>query len=288
MTPSRITLREALTRATGQLSGNQDLAPTASRDAELLLLQTLALPRTALYADPDRPLSEAELAACDAAISRRLGLEPVQYITGAQEFFGLALEVSPGVLIPRPETELLVEAALSRLSHSTPLHILDVGTGTGAIAIAIASRLPLARVTALDISATALGIAAQNIRRHTLEAQIELVASNLLAGLPDPSLRFDAILSNPPYVPDGDRASMHPEVRDFEPPEALFGGSDGLDVYRNLIPQAKSALRDGGLLALEIGFGQHSAIANLLHGWNSVEFLPDLQRIPRVAIALRR
>ncbi len=273
--------------AAARLLEREDLAPTAVRDAELLLLHTLALPRSTLYAYPARLLSEREQAAYAAAIDRRLACEPVQYITGTQEFFGLAIEVGPGVLIPRPETELLVEAALDRLPHDRPLRLLDVGTGTGAIAIAIASRFQLARITAVDISPEALAIAGRNVRAHKLEDRIALMVSDLLAGVPDAGAGFDGIVSNPPYVPEGDGPAMHPEVREYEPAQALFAGEDGLEIYRRLIPQAQAALAPGCLLALEIGYGQRAVVAELLDGWHGVQFLDDLQGIPRVAIARR-
>ncbi len=285
--PEQMTIRQAVSAATDKLASNGQIALTAARDAELLLLHTLALPRSTIYAHPGRRLNWKEQAAYTAAVERRLGLEPVQYITGTQEFFGLALEVGPGVLIPRPETELLVEAALQRLPYDQPLKILDVGTGTGAIAIAVASRLPQARITAVDLSLAALEVARRNVQTHGLDGQIQLLASDLLGSLPDTGASFDAILSNPPYIPQRDRATLHPEVRDFEPEQALFAGHDGLEVYRRLIPQSRAALRRGGLLALEIGCGQRASIAELLNGWRGVQFLDDLQGIPRVAVARR-
>jgi len=285
--PETMTLRQALSSATDRLAGRNDLAPTAHRDAELLLLHALALPRTTIYSHPGRLLSEKEQAIYAGVIGRRLASEPVQYITGTQDFFGLAFEVGPGVLIPRPETELLVEAALDRLPRNQSTKILDVGTGTGAIAIALASRLQLAQLTAVDLSAAALEIARRNIRRYNFESRIELLQSDLLEELQGAAPRFDAILSNPPYVPQRDRAEMHPQVRDYEPALALFAGTDGLEIYRRLIPQARSALTQRGLLAMEIGYGQRGAVGELLAGWNGVQFLDDLQGIPRVAIARR-
>lgn len=281
------TLREALLAGAERLAAREELAPTAARDAELLLLHALALRRSAIYSHPERLLSEEEQAAYAHRIERRLAFEPVQYITGTQEFFGLALEVGPGVLIPRPETELLVEAALDRLPRDQPVTVLDVGTGTGAIAIAVASRLPRAKVTAVDLSPVALEIARRNVHRHELADRIELLQSDLLRSLGDWATSFDAILSNPPYVPRQDRPAMHPQVRDYEPELALFAGEDGLEIYRRLIPEARSALAQGGLLALEIGYGQSCAIAELLDGWRDLQFLSDLQEIPRVAIAYR-
>jgi release factor glutamine methyltransferase len=316
-----MTLREALTRATRQLDASPGLCADAARDAALLLRHALGISHAAQLADPNRALTPAQQAAYDALIQRRRASEPIQYITGEQEFYGLALGVTPAVLIPRPETEQLVEAVLAEfathpadfgcplaetvcppiesvcppaaqrrdllLSSSLrqPLRILDVGTGSGAIAIALAHHLPHASVTAVDLSSAALEVAASNAARHALTDRIRFIQSDLLAALSPDEPPFDLIVSNPPYVPTGDRAGLHPQVRDHEPASALFAGPDGLDIYRRLIPQARAALRPDGLLALEIGHNQREAIASLLSGWNQLRFLDDLQQIPRVAIA---
>ena len=268
-----MTLRQAVAAGALRLSEQGELAPTAGRDAELLLLHAVQLPRSTIYAYPGRLLSDVEQAAYAAAIERRLGFEPIQYITGTQEFFGMALEVGSGVLIPRPETELL--------------RVLDVGTGTGALAIALATHLPLAEVVAVDVSAVALGIAGRNVARHGVGDRVELAASDLLRDLPQEAGLFDAIVSNPPYVPEGDRAGLHPQVRDHEPAEALFAGADGLAVYRRLIPEARGALVEGGLLAMEIGQGQSAAMRELLKEWHAAQVFDDLQGIARVVVARR-
>ncbi|HEV2710051.1 MAG TPA: peptide chain release factor N(5)-glutamine methyltransferase [Edaphobacter sp.] len=282
-----MTSRQALTLATDQLAASPHLRDHAHRDAELLLLHVLQLDRAALLAYPMRPLTEQQLAIYQGAIVRRLGHEPIQYITGQQEFFGLALKVTPATLIPRPETEHLVEAVLERLSADRPLRLLDIGTGTGAIALALATHLPHAQVTALDLSAEALEVARGNATAHYLEARVDFLLSDLLAGLPlnDRAAAFDAIVSNPPYIPESDRAELHPQVRDFEPAQALFAGSRGLDIYRRLIPQAYAALKPGGWLALEIGHGQRDELAIFLESWSNLSFVDDLQQIPRVALA---
>ena len=284
-----MTLRQALALATEQLAANASLGDYAHRDAELLLLHVLKLDRATLLAYPMRPLTEQQLALYEEAVARRLRHEPIQYITGQQEFFGLPLKVTPATLIPRPETEHLVEAVLERLPSDRSLRILDIGTGTGAIALALASHLPLAEITAVDISAAALQVARENTVNHHLEARVQLRISDLLDGLPqnDRIAAFDAIVSNPPYIPQGERAELHPQVRDFEPVQALFAGDSGLDIYRRLIPQAHPALKPGGLLALEIGHGQRDALAALLERWKDVAFVDDLQQIPRVALARR-
>jgi release factor glutamine methyltransferase len=281
----RMTLRQAICAARDQLASVDDLRPTAAQDAEHLLLHALSLPRTTIYAYPSRLLNAHEQATYAAVIDRRLQREPVQYITGVQEFFGLPLAVSPAVLIPRPETELLVEAAIDRLPQDRPLRVADVGTGSGAIAIAIASRMPQVEVTAIDISPEALSMARENAARNHVSAQVHLLESDLLAALPHASAPFDAILSNPPYVPEADRDSLHPQVRDFEPARALFAGECGLEVYQRLIPQAGQHLSAAGLLAMELGAGQRDAIAGLLREWRAVQFLNDLQGIPRVVLA---
>jgi release factor glutamine methyltransferase len=278
-----ITRREALTAAADRLAQNPHLADTSTRDAETLLLHILQIPRSNLLAYPDSPIIPDQQTAYEAAIARRLTHEPIQYITGVQEFYGLLLHVTPAVLIPRPETELLVEAVLTRLSHSEPLRILDVGTGSGAIAIAIARHLPLAQVTAVDISPDALAIARHNATIHCVADRISLLPSDLLSAVEGET--YDAILSNPPYVSTADQPTLHPQVRDHEPPTALYAGPTGLDVYTRLIPAAHAALTHGGLLALELGHQQSDAIEQLLSGWNDISFVKDLQQILRVALA---
>ncbi len=282
-----MTLRQSLANAAATLATNPHLRDHAHRDAELLLLHILQIDRATLLAYPDRILTLEQLAAYQAAIDRRLDNEPIQYILGEQEFFGLNLKVTPATLIPRPETEHLVEAVLHQLPRNQPLNILDIGTGTGAIALALAVHLPEARITAIDLSAEALEVARENARTHNLSGRIRFLQSDLFDGLSqnEQTVTFDAIVSNPPYIPEGDREELHPQVRDHEPSQALFAGPLGLDIYRRLIPQAHAALKLGGLLALEIGHGQSSALASLLSTWKDVSFIADLQQIPRVALA---
>ncbi len=281
-------LRQALARATENLAAIETLRLSAPRDAELLLLDTLRLTRAQYLANPTRELTSAELSLYLEAIARRAHHEPIQYITGHQEFYGLHFNVTPAVLIPRPETEHLVEAVLARLPHDTPTAIADIGTGSGAIAVALAAHLPLASVTALDISPPALAIACANAENHNVKNRICFVESDLLSAIASSEpleAQFDAVVSNPPYVPAIDLPTLHPEVRQYEPAAALFAGPEGLDIYRLLIPQARAALKPGGLLAMEIGQGQREAITTLLAGWNEVAFVNDLQQIPRVALA---
>jgi release factor glutamine methyltransferase len=283
-------LRQALARATENLAEIEALRANAARDAELLLLDTIRLTRAQFLADPSRELTSAELSLYLEAIARRSNHEPVQYITGHQEFYGIPLRVTPAVLIPRPETEHLVESVLLRIPPDLPTHIVDVGTGSGAIAIALAAHLPRATITALDLSPKALAVARANAKANNdagvgnVAARIDFLESDLLCALSN-TRRFDAIVSNPPYVATADHLTLHPEVRDHEPATALFAGAEGLDVYRRLIPQARATLHPTGLLAMEIGQGQHEAIGGLLADWEEVTFINDLQQIPRVALA---
>ncbi len=282
-----MTLRQALTAAARRFAGDEHLRETANRDAELLLLDAAGISRVALLAYPERELSAEERARYEEAIRRRMVHEPIQYITGRQEFYGLALGVSPDVLIPRPETEHLVEEVLGRMPHGEPVRIVDVGTGSGAIAIALAVHLPRAEITAVDLSPGALAVAGANAREHGVGGRIRFLLSDLLEAVLGDGGGFDAVVSNPPYIPEPERARLHPEVRDYEPATALFAGLDGLDLYRRLIPQALAALRPGGLLALEIGYGQRDALTALLGGWREVAFVEDLRQISRVAVARR-
>jgi len=281
-----ITLRQSLIAATQQLATDEHLRAEAQRDAELLLLHTLQIPRATLLAHPDDELTSAQLYLYEQTIHRRLRHEPVQYITGQQEFYGLPLRVSPAVLIPRPETEHLVEAVLARVPHDHPVSIADVGTGSGAIAIALAVHLPEAHITALDLSPEALHIAQLNAENHDVAHRIRFLRSDLFAALP-PGASFDAIVSNPPYVPTADGPSLHPQVREHEPVTALFAGPDGLDIYRRLIPEAQRLLKPNGFLALEIGQGQQASLTALLADWHDLFFINDLQQIPRIAVATR-
>jgi release factor glutamine methyltransferase len=254
---------------------------TARRDAELLLLHATGRDRAFLLTHPDTELTPAQQATYEQSLARRAQHEPIQYITGEQEFYGLTLRVTPDVLIPRPETEHLVEALLARIPHDAPLRIADVGTGSGAIAIALAHKLRRAAITALDISAPALKIARENAERHNVADRIRFLESDLLIAVVRE--KFDVIVSNPPYIPESE--VLEPQVRDFEPPIALYAGKYGLDIYRRLIPQARQALDLDGWLLMEIGHDQSEDLIELLHLGFASDFVPDLQGIPRVAIA---
>ena len=240
--------------------------------------------RAWLLTHPEAELTVEQAANFEGWVQRRARQEPVQYILGETEFYGLALRVTPDVLIPRPETEHWVEAALERLRPDTEVRICDVGTGSGAIAVALAHALPRAEVTALDISAAALEIAKENAARHGVAGRVRFVESDLLSAVRGE--RFDVVVSNPPYVRDDE--VLETQVREFEPRAALFAGPTGLEVYERLIPEAREALVPGRWLLMEIGHGQRDALANLLRDWDGVEFVADLQGIPRVAIAQLR
>jgi release factor glutamine methyltransferase len=243
--------------------------------------------RAALLVRWKEVLDAEEAASYVALVERRMAGEPIQYIIGETEFYGLPFRVTRDVLIPRPETEHLVEKALELAVGFQALRIVDVGAGSGAIAISLACKLPQAAVTATDLSSPALAIARQNAERNGVSSRIRFLRGDLLA--PVKEEQFEIVVSNPPYVPAGDRASLAVEVREYEPALALFAGGDGLDVFRRLIPAAFATLTPGGFVALEIGFGEAQAIAGLLMdaGFESIEFVPDLQNIPRVACARR-
>lgn len=281
-----MTLRSAISEAFTRIS---------RRDAETLLAHILGRDRAWLLAHMDDDVSLKHRAALESVTTRRASGEPLQHITGMQEFFGLTFMVNADVLIPRPETEHLVEAVLDwahKQSDAQPesgshLRIADVGTGSGVIAVALASVLEGASVTAVDISPAALAIARFNAARHHVDQRIRFLEGDLLGPFTDKPASLDVVASNPPYVALAERDTLAPEVRDHEPDLALYAGPDGLAMYRRLIPQAEAALRADGLLALEIGYGQREALADLLSGWQAVEFFEDYAGIPRVVLAIR-
>jgi release factor glutamine methyltransferase len=259
----------------------------ARLDAETLLLHLIHRDRAFLIAHKHEILTAEGAVRYYALIERRMAGEPIQYITGETEFYGLPFKVTRDVLIPRPETEHLVEKVLSLAANFDKPRIVDVGTGSGAIAVALAHELVAARITAIDISSAALSIARGNAELNGVAERIRFLEGDLLA--PAAGEEFEIVVSNPPYVAESDRESLAVEVRDYEPAVALFAGR-GLEIYRRLIPGARELLAPGGYLALEIGYGQDSAIARLLAevGFEVIEFIGDLQGIPRVATAKRR
>jgi release factor glutamine methyltransferase len=250
-------------------------------------MHVLGKSRSWLLAHPGDAVSESNCARYSELLERRYRGEPIQYIVGETEFYGLPFRVTPDVLIPRPETEHVVEKAVA-LARALPRpRIVDVGTGSGAIAVSLAHHLPDAQITAIDLSPNALVIAKQNAERNGVGERIRFLKGNLLAPVADE--RFDILVSNPPYVAESERDSLSVEVRDYEPEMALFAGEDGLNVHRCLIPAARDALVPGGPIVLEIGCGQAESVGALLEaaGFESIEFTPDLQGIPRVASARR-
>jgi release factor glutamine methyltransferase len=230
----------------------------ARLETEWMLCSVLGLDRVGLYLNFDRPLSEEELAGIRGLVARRARREPLQYLLGSQEFCGLDFLVSPAVLIPRHDTEVLVEEALRRVPAARS--VLDIGTGSGCIAVSLAKRLPAAEVWGADCSAEALEVAARNAERHGVG--LHLVQGSLFE--PVPGKRFQLVVSNPPYIPTADLGALQPEVRDHEPRGALDGGTDGLDFYRQIVAQAPVHLEPGGWLLLEAGIGQAAAILELL------------------------
>jgi release factor glutamine methyltransferase len=276
-----LTAGEALQAARARLAA---ASKHPRRDAELLLEHALGCDQTALMTHPERVLSAAELEQFERLVERRLASEPMQYLTGEQEFFGLRFEVSPAVLIPRPETEHLVEAMLERFTREDAVRIVDVGTGSGAIAVTLAHALPHSRVTAVDLFPAALEVARRNAERHGVIHRLTLLTSDLLAGVDGAG--FDAVVANPPYI--AVEEVLERQVADYEPHSALYAGPTGLEIYERLIPQAARVLKPGGWLMLEIGYGQSAAVQNLMNGWAGVTLVNDLQGIPRVVLGQKQ
>ncbi len=277
-------LREALEAAVSKLEANEVGSPRLN--AEILLMFTLGCDRAHMYAHPERELAAEDLGRYMDAVAQRASGYPSQYITGHQEFWGLDFVVSPSVLIPRPETEHIIETVLEFTKPQDPrtvkLKIIDVGTGSGAIAIAIAKEFPRAGVFAVDISAAALEVARANAAR--LEADVTFSQSDVLESVTRDA-SYDFVLSNPPYVGLNEADKVQDVVKKFEPYDAVFAGDEGLDVIRRLIPQAKEALKPGGWLLMEIGFSMEQAVIALLGGWDEVHSIPDLAGIPRIIAA---
>ena len=266
--------------------------PEARREAGSLLAHVLERDRSFILSHAEDAIAENEAERFRAYVERRANGEPLQYITANQEFFGLDFEVTKDVLIPRPETELLIEAVLKLFDRAATAFICDVGTGSGCIAITLLKQLPKARAIAIDISPEALAVARRNAVRHRVAERIEFLLSDCFAALETPELApttFDLIVSNPPYVEDGAMSGLQREVRDFEPLNALSAGPDGLAVIRRLLVEAADFLKPRSYLLFEIGFNQAEAIERLLDPktWRLMEIFEDLQGIPRT-VALRR
>ncbi|HEX5220661.1 MAG TPA: peptide chain release factor N(5)-glutamine methyltransferase [Verrucomicrobiae bacterium] len=261
--------------------------------AELLLAHVLKVPRMKLYLNFERELAEAELTSVRELVRRRGQREPLQHIVGSTSFCGLEVAVNRSVLVPRPETELLAELGWQFLnkrvaSGTDALTALDFGTGSGCIAITVAAQCPAAKVVALDSSAEALALAKQNAERNGVDGRIEFLRSDGFAGLPS-NTSFDLIISNPPYIPSGEIETLQPEVRDFDPREALDGGADGLDFYRRLAEQAPRFIRLNGRIMLEFGDGQAADIKRIFEHqrWITESVIEDYTQRPRIFIARR-
>jgi len=270
-------------RASGVTSDEADL------DARLLAEHLLGWDAATFFTAAREQEPDGFAGLYEAVIVRRSSREPLAYITGRREFWGLSFEVSPAVLIPRPETELIVETALELFPDaSQPVRVADACTGSGCLAVALACARPHARLVATDISEPALAVATRNAAAHDVGGRVTFVCSDVLEAVGGP---FDLIVSNPPYVPERDRPTLPPEVRDHEPAVALYAGWDGVAVIRRLLEQAPSRLRAGGVLVFEFGFGQAAVVSALISataGLAMVDLRRDLQGIPRTAIARRR
>jgi release factor glutamine methyltransferase len=261
-------------------------------NAELLLMFTLGCDRAYLYAHPERALTTEEQTRYRETLNQRAQGIPAQYITGHQEFWGMDFIVTPAVLIPRPETEHVIETVLrlgssngGRASSPGGPQIVDVGTGSGCIALALAKEIPQAEIHATDISADALEIARANAARHQLESRIRFYQTDLLQGLA--ANAFDFVVSNPPYVGESEEDQVQLEVRKFEPRSAVFAGATGLETIERLVPQALTALKPRGWLIIEISGTIADRVKRILNGWQLVQITDDLQGIPRVASAQR-
>jgi release factor glutamine methyltransferase len=257
--------------------------------AELLLAHVLKLPRMKLYLNFERALTDAEADAARELVKRRGQREPLQHIVGTTSFCGFEIAVNRQVLVPRPETELLAEAGWQFLSTLNSAAIaLDFGTGSGCIAIALAVKCPTASIVALDVSVEALALAQQNARHNGTDGRIGFRHSDVFAAL-KPDERFDLIISNPPYIPSMEIASLQPEVRDFDPGGALDGGADGLDFYRRFAAEAGTFLKPGGKLMLEFGDGQADALGKILEAqmWIVEAVREDYSQRQRILIARR-
>jgi len=280
-----MTLREALvlTRQTLAAANSDE----ADIESELLLCYVLGISKTKLYSEPGRVLTPTEIKELQCSVNRRLLHEPIDYILGNCDFYGHDFYVDHRVLIPRPETELLVEKAIDFAHHHNTSQnqfiIADIGTGSGVIAISLALALPKARIYAIDIAASALHVAHLNCQRHHVTHQVTLLRGNLLEPLPEPT---NVIIANLPYVKNNEMRTLTPEIIDFEPTVALAGGKDGLDIIRQLLIQVPGKIHPDGCLLLEIGYGQDKAVNSLIIGcfpYANIKLIPDLSGINRIA-----
>jgi release factor glutamine methyltransferase len=279
-----MTLKQAVDCAYESFLKND--APSPRLNAELLMMFVLGCDRAYLFAHPERPLTPEEDSRYQEVIKERARGCPTQYITGHQEFWGLDLIVTPSVLIPRPETEHVIEAVLGLARAHYPdgkLRIIDIGTGSGCIALALATELRCAEIHACDISEEALEIARINATRLRLEQRVQFRHSDLLGAYQGG--QFDFVVSNPPYVGESEADKVQKQVREFEPKIAVFSGVEGMDIYKRLIPQAYAVLKPGGWFVTEIGYSIEDQVKQCLAGWSEIQTKADLQGIPRVVVA---
>jgi release factor glutamine methyltransferase len=281
-----MTVLEGIQKSTEFLAKKEIDSPRLQ--AELLLAHVLKLPRMKLYLNFERALTDAETATYRELVKRRSQHEPLQHITGSTSFCGLEIAVNRHVLVPRPETEILAEAGWSYLStlNSQPSTVLDFGTGSGCIAIALAAKCLNANVTALDVSPEALDVAKQNAAKNNFSDKIQFLQGDGFAALPK-EIQFDLIISNPPYIPTAEIATLEPEVRDFDPRGALDGGADGLDFYRRFALEARKFLKPAGKIMLEFGDGQGDSIRKIFEEqkWIVEAIREDYTQRQRILIA---
>jgi release factor glutamine methyltransferase len=263
-------------------------------EAELLFTQVLGCDRLSLYLEPKRRLSRDEGASVSSVLERRIKGEPIQYILGKTEFMGLEFKINPGVFIPRPETEILVEVVIKYLPlvvRGSPLvNILELGTGSGCVAVSLAKLIPDAKITATDISQAAIDLAKENAILHKVEKTINFLHLDLITSCQLPITNYHLIISNPPYIPTDEIEKLQPEIQ-YEPRLALDGGRDGLDFYRRVIAQASPYLKTGGFLIMEIGDGQLAAVRDIFghaQGLGIQEAVKDYNNIDRVIVAQRK
>ena len=284
MTSRTWTIRDVLDWATQDFAGRGIESPRL--DTELLVAKALETDRVGLYLDLNRPLVDQERSAIRPLVARRREREPVAYILGHRDFYGRRFKVTPDVLIPRPDTETLVDHALECIPEDAACRVLDVGTGSGAIAVTIAAERPLAIVTATDISEAALKVASENAKQLEVANRIRFEHANLLSGVE----QYDVIVSNPPYIAQSEMAALQAEIREHEPIAALEAGEDGLDVVRALLSASEPATASGAQMLIEIGATQAVSVVAFAAehtAWQPVAVYPDLNRIERV-VHLRR
>jgi len=253
-------------------------------EAELLLAHARQCPRIRLYTDFDAELTESQRTQMRESVQRRAKREPLAYIIGTREFYGRSFDVGHGVLIPRPETETLIDVCLERIPKSEPRHIVEVGFGSGCIAITIARQRPACRVAATDVSDRALDIANRNVQKHEVSGRVTLLAGDILQPLLAGGPQFDGLVSNPPYIRDDERKGLQPEVALHEPAEALFAGSDGLDIVRRIVIDAPKVLKPGAFIVLEVDPAQCKTVVTLLEsaGFHTINIHRDLSGNDRI------